>query len=224
MTRLNASLAFRCCAECIWNADILLGVWEDSRPRTKFIACHGGNYLKKNGAPLEISRKYKKKKSRSNKTVKNLKTCDGRDFKVKVWISFKHKGQFWWLVKYKEVTNTETVQECVILWEAKKWHSGVQSKKDTRAVETRVLFIRTLINYTKKSEEENLSKVLDKWKKSPLGLVAALFPRMELGLYGQKVTLTTLTFNFLPTWTFRPCFGGQLLVYNRDIFPFKYNL
>lgn len=31
------------------------------------------------------------KKSRANKTVKKLKKCDGRDFKVKIQILFKHK-------------------------------------------------------------------------------------------------------------------------------------
>lgn len=92
MTRLNALLAFGYFSECIRNADRLLGRWKGCDLRTSFITCHSRNYLKEKVTSLEISVIYIEKNQEPMKISKKWKTsCDGKDFKVKVQVSFEHK-------------------------------------------------------------------------------------------------------------------------------------
>lgn len=82
------------------------------------------------------------------------------EFLKTVWVACKTERSY----KHRDSPGSVLFPE-----KPKKWHCGVQSKKDTRAVEIWVLFRKTLIKYTNKSGEKNMSKVLEKWKKMPPG-------------------------------------------------------
>lgn len=149
--------------------------------------------------------------------------CDGRDFEVKIWVSFKHKWRIsedslGGLYSIKMLQTQRQAQEvCYSLRSQKNYGIMVCRVKNTPEQQKYAI----LINYTKKVGERMCQKFWISGKRSPQDL--SYWQGWRWAFRATKVTLTGLTFNFLPTWTFRPYFGAQLLVCNRDIFLFKYN-